>query len=102
MSNPIKNTFDIATIRRDIEERRQIVNRYEIYGVLDRDDVIRKIGSLRFTDEAVGTASVLTAYGPPLGTLSNPQLIQELQIQIYILEAELSKKLEEDKPHAHS
>ena len=102
MSNPIKNAFDIMNIRKDIEERRQIINRYEIYGVLDRDDDIRKITSLRLTDEAVGTVSALTAYGPPLDSLLNHQLIKELQIQIDILEAELSKKLEEDKPHAHS
>lgn len=43
MSNPIKDAFDKASLIKDIDERDSIIFNYQRYGLLDRDDAIKKI-----------------------------------------------------------
>ena len=43
MANSIKNEFDEVSIMKDIKEREEIINNYQSYGFLDKDDAIKKI-----------------------------------------------------------
>ena len=43
MSNPIKDAFDKASLIKNIDERDSIISDYQRYGLLDRDDAIKKI-----------------------------------------------------------
>ena len=53
MSNPMKDIFDKESMMKDIAERENIICNYQKYGLLDRENAIKKIQELRRDDENV-------------------------------------------------
>ena len=97
MSNSIKDTFDKASLIKDINERENIVCNYQRYGVLDRDDAIKKIQELRIKDEDVlkVTSANLAVSSTPFNQSTNDQIVNELIMQRNILQAKLREKQSE-------
>lgn len=97
MSNSIKDTFDKASLIKDINERENIVCNYQRYGVLDRDDAIKKIQELRIKDEDVlkVTSANLAVSSTPFNQSTNDQIVNELIMQRNILQAKLRGKQSE-------
>ena len=98
MSNSIKDTFDKASLIKDINERENIVCNYQRYGVLDRDDAIKKIQELRIKDEDVlkVTSANLAVSSTPFNQSTNDQIVNELIMQRNILQAKLRGKQSEE------
>ncbi len=67
MNDPIKKAYDITSIRKDIDERQQMIDDYKNTGHLDRDKAIFKIQELSITNENVAavTAVKLCQYSVP-------------------------------------
>lgn len=87
MSNPIDK---INTVQ-DINDRKEIINRFRLTGYIDRNDAINKIVSLRSKDSdilAVATAEQISG-SVPLSDAPNEALINELQKQIDLLALKL-------------
>lgn len=97
MNSTIRKANDIESIRKDIYERQQIINDYQITRYLDRDKAISKIKELRATDENVAavTAVKLTQYSVPFSQVPDENIIAELKMQVDILSAELIKQTAE-------
>ena len=97
MSDPIKKAYDIASIRKDIQERQQMINEYQMTRRLDRNKAISKIQELRITNENVAavTAVKLSQYSVPFSQVSDENIVAELKMQMDILSAELAKELSE-------
>lgn len=93
MSNPEKELYDYSSTLKDLEDRKQIIQRYQMTGYLDRTDAIRKIQELRLTDTdvAAATAATLAVSSTPFEQASDRGIVAELQMQANILVAELSK-----------
>mgnify|MGYP000728975839 CR=1 FL=1 len=102
MSNPLFETFDTASLEHDIGERQEIIEKYQMTGLLDRDDAISKIRKLRCTDKEIAEETVvrLAVSSIPFEYCSNDILIGELQMQKTILEGKLLAKRREDIHHA--
>ena len=102
MGNPIKDTFDKASLIKDIAERENIICNYQKYGLLDRDDAIKKIQELRISDKdvAVVTTANLSVSSLPFSQSTNDQIVRELAMQRDILQAKLIKKQAEEN-HEH-
>ncbi|MCI8742492.1 MAG: hypothetical protein HFG63_07655 [Lachnospiraceae bacterium] len=98
MSNPIKDAFDKASLIKDIDERDNIILNYQRYGLLDRNDAIKKIQELRISDEdiAVATSVNLSVSSIPFSQSTNDQIVGELAMQRNILQAKLIKKQAEE------
>lgn len=94
MSNPIKDAFDKASLIKDIDERDSIIFNYQRYGLLDRDDAIKKIQKLRISDKdiAAATAVNLSVSSIPFSQSTNDQIVGELAMQRDLLQAKLIKK----------
>lgn len=99
MSNSIKDTFDKASLIKDIDERENIICSYQRYGLLNRDDAIKKIQELRIKDEEVlkVTSVNLVVSSIPFIQSTNDQIVSELIMQRNILQAKLWKKQSEDQ-----
>lgn len=71
MSNPMKNIFDKESMIKDIAEREDIICNYQKYGLLDRENAIKKIQGLRRGDENVAaiTSVKLAASSVPFNQL---------------------------------
>ena len=84
----------ILSILKDIQERKEIIEKYRKCGLLDRNDAINKIISLRISDEevAVATSFSLSKGRVTFENASNEQIIYELQMQIEILALEMANK----------
>lgn len=97
MNDPIKKAHDIDSIRKDIDERTEMINTYLTASRLDRDKAISKIMELRKTDENVAavTAVKLAQYSVPFSEVPNENIVAELKRQVDILTAELVKKTTE-------
>ena len=97
MNDPIKKAYDIASIRKDIQERQQMINEYQMTRRLDRDKAISKIQELRITNEKVAavTAVKLAQHSVPFSQVTDGSIIAELKMQMDILSAELAKELSE-------
>ena len=97
MNDPIKKAYDIASIRKDIQERQQMINEYQMTRRLDRDKAISKIQELRITNENVAAvpAVKLAQHSVPFSQVTDGSLIAELKMQMDILSAELAKELSE-------
>ena len=95
MNDPIKKTYDIASIRKDIAERQQIIIDYQMTRRLDRDKVINKIMELRTTNIDVLTVTIANQSSIPLSNAPDEMLLNDLQMQINMLKAELLKKVQE-------
>ena len=92
MSDIGKKLYDAVSIERDINERKQIINEYLITKHLDRDKAIRKIMELRSSNIDVLTVSIAHRSSIPLCSAPDDMLLNDLQMQIDMLEAELIKK----------
>ena len=97
MNDPIKKAYDIASIRKDIHERQQIINEYINTRHLDREKAISKIQELRITNENVASVTVvkLSLYSVPFSQVTDENIVAELKMQMDILSAELAKELSE-------
>ena len=95
MSDPIKKAYDITSIRKDIQERQQMINEYQMTRRLDRDKVIYKIMELRTTNIDVLTVTIANQSSIPLSNAPDEMLLNDLQMQINMLKAELLKKVQE-------
>lgn len=82
---------DKTSMLKDIKERRQIIEKYQMTGILDREDAIQKIQLLRLTNNevAVATATRLAVSSTPFSQTSDQGIIAELQMQVKILTAKL-------------
>ncbi len=90
--------YDKLKLLHDIEERQEIVNRYQRHSFIDRNHVIQKILELRSLDKEVNAVALTeqTVYpGLPLPDCPNIVLINELQKQIAILQAKLYANTQE-------
>ena len=78
---------DKTSMLKDIKERRQITEKYQMTGILDREDAIQKIQLLRLTDNdvAAATATRLAVSSTPFSQTSDQGIIAELQMQVEIL-----------------
>ena len=76
------------------QKREKIISDYKIYGILDRDNAIKKIQELRIKDRdiAAATAVNLSVSSTPFSQSTNDQIINELTMQMDILTAKLIKK----------
>lgn len=95
MSNTVKEAFDFYNMTKDIQERKQIIDDYRTYGILDRNKVIDKITELQHKDVEVATATntVQAIQGAViLNYADNNTLIENLLFQINILEGKLVAK----------
>lgn len=97
MNDPIKKAYEIDSIKKDIKERQQMINKYLTTGYLDRDTAIIKIQKLRLTDENVATVTSvkLAQYSVPFSEVPNENIVAELKMQVDILSVELAKKIAE-------
>lgn len=97
MNDPIQKSYDIASIKKDIQERQQMINEYQMTRRLDRDKAISKIQELRITNENIAavTAVKLAQYSVPFSQVSDENIVAELKMQMDILTAELAKELSE-------
>lgn len=97
MNDPIKKAYDIDSIRKDIQERQQMINEYLMTRRLDRDKAISKIQELRITNENVAAVTVvkLSQYSVPFSQVTDENIVAELKMQMDILSAELAKELSE-------
>ena len=95
MNDPIKKAYDIDSIRKDIQERQQMINEYKMTRRLDRDKAISKIMELRTTNMEVLTVTLANQTSIPLSNAPDEMLLNDLQIQINMLTAELLKKTQE-------
>lgn len=95
MNDPIKKAYDIASIRKDIQERQQMINEYKMTRRLDRDKAISKIMELRTTNMEVLTVTLANQTSILLSNAPNEMLLNDLQMQINMLNAELLKKMQE-------
>ena len=92
--NSLVKMLKIDGLSKEIVEHKQIIGRYMNYGVIDRDDVIRRIIRLRQNETKVRevyVASCLVNNGITLQDETNDQLIKELELQVCILEEELAE-----------
>lgn len=78
-------------ILNDIKERENIINSYNTFGCLDRENAIHKIQELRIKDSQVGqvTAIKLVQHTIPFEQASDSQIVNELMMQVGILKSEL-------------
>ena len=99
MSNPIKDAFDKASLIKNIGERDSIISDYQRYGLLDRDDAIKKIQELRISDEDIAAVTTvnLSISSIPFSQSTNDQIVGELAMQRHILQAKLIKKQAEEQ-----
>ena len=97
MNDPIKKAYDIDSIRKDINERQQMINEYQMTRRLDRDKAISKIQELRLTNKNVATVTAvkLVQHSVPFSQVSDESIIEELKMQVEILKADLAKETTE-------
>ena len=89
MNDPIKKAYDIDSIKKDIQERHQMINAYQMTRRLDRDKAISKIMELRTTNMEVLTVTLANQTSIPLSNAPDEMLLNDLQMQINMLNAEL-------------
>lgn len=87
-----KEQFDKVNLAKNIEERQLIIDRYVQTKFLDREDAIRKIVALRRNDAKVGVMYAALPKGRPLEEYPDSVLVENLEMQVTILAAELAEK----------
>lgn len=99
MNDPIKKAYDIASIRKDIQEREQMINEYQMTRRLDRDKAISKIMELRGKDAKVAAVTdiKLAQFSVPFSQAPDENIVSELKMQMDILSAELRKNYRSSK-----
>lgn len=99
MGDSFKDTVDATSIQKGIEERETIIDRFNRLGILDRDDAIRKILELRYTDGevlAITAGNMIAGGSTSFSACPDSKLVGELQMQVDILKAKLIKIAEEN------
>lgn len=93
MDDRFKETYDRASMLKDISDREQMINNFRRTGYLDRDRAIQKIQELRLsdTDVAAATTARLSISSTPFSQVSDQGIIAELQMQLEILSAKTLK-----------
>lgn len=93
MDDRFKETYDRASMLKDISDREQMINNFRRTGYLDRDKAIQKIQELRLsdTDVAAATTARLSISSTPFSQVSDQGIIAELQMQLEILSAKTLK-----------
>lgn len=100
MSNPIKKEYDKLSTTKDIIERENIVHLFETIGFLDRNDAIKKITSLQFTDTELAKATAVQQVkngSVDLYQVDDYTIIINIKFQIDFLKAKLVKLELEEK-----
>lgn len=100
MSNPIKKEYDKQSITKDIMDREKIICQFQTTGFLNRNDAIEKITSLQSTDDDIAIATKIKqseSGSVNLYQKDNNLIIANLQFQIDLLKAKLTKLDWEDK-----
>lgn len=95
MSEFITSTLEILDLNKNIQERKQLIQDYIAYGILDKHKVIEKIRELQTTDLDItaATATVQAIRGAVILEYADDNtLIENLQFQIDILEGKLIEK----------
>lgn len=92
MIDPVKKAYDIASITKDIDDRKQIIKTYLATGYLDREKAINKIIELRTNNKYVLAVTLANSTGVPLSNTPDEMLVNDLQMQVNMLEAEVMKK----------
>ena len=97
MNDPIKNAYEIDSIRKDIHDRQQLINDYMNTRHLDRDMAISKIKELRGKDAKVAAVTdiKLAQFSVSFSQAPDENIVAELKMQMDILEVELAKELSE-------
>jgi hypothetical protein len=82
-----KEQYDKSSILNDINERKQIIQDYQLTGHLDCDNAVKKIQALRLSDIDVAKATTarLAISSTPFSQTSDQGIVAELQMQIMIL-----------------
>lgn len=92
MVDPVKKAYDIASITKDIDDRKHIIKTYLATGYLDREKAINKILELRTNNKYVLAVTLANSTGVPLSNAPDEMLVNDLQMQVNMLEAEIMKK----------
>ena len=95
----MKDIFDKESMSKDIAEIENIICNYQRYGLLDRENAMKKIIELRISDEdiAAATSINLSVSSIPFSQSTNDQIVGELAMQRDILQAKLIKKQVEEQ-----
>ncbi len=95
----MKDIFDKESMSKDIAEIENIICNYQRYGLLDRENAMKKIKELRISDEdiAAATSINLSVFSIPFSQSTNDQIVGELAMQRDILQAKLIKKQVEEQ-----
>ncbi|MCI8417712.1 MAG: hypothetical protein HFI33_09530 [Lachnospiraceae bacterium] len=95
----MKDIFDKESMSKDIAEIENIICNYQRYGLLDRENAMKKIKELRISDEdiAAATSINLSVSSIPFSQSTNDQIVGELAMQRDILQAKLIKKQVEEQ-----
>lgn len=97
MNDPVKKAYDIDSIRKDINERQQMIKEYINTRHLDRDKAIANIMELRGKDVKVAAVTdiKLAQFSVTFSQAPDENIVSELKMQMDILTAELAKELSE-------
>ena len=95
----MKDIFDKESMSKDIAEIENIICNYQRYGLLDRENAMKKIKELRISDEDIEAATSinLSVSSIPFSQSTNDQIVGELAMQRDILQAKLIKKQVEEQ-----
>lgn len=95
----MKDIFDKESMSKDIAEIENIICNYQRYGLLDRENAMKKIKELRISDEdiAAATSINLSVSSIPFSQSTNDQIVGELAMQRDILQEKLIKKQVEEQ-----
>lgn len=99
MNNSLKNKIDKISLTKDIIERQQIIENYNQFNMLDRDNAVKKIKELRSSDIEIATATSveLLKGSVPFEQCTNEQIIAEIKMQSSILEYKMLKMCAEEQ-----
>ena len=87
------DTYDKISNLKHINERNQIIQRYQLTGYLNREEAISKILELRSKDKEVlsVTEARLKVSSTPFSEATDQAIIAELKMQVDILTAKLQR-----------
>lgn len=75
-----------------LRNAKKIIDRFYMYGILERAEAIRKIQELRIANSDVARVTIigLAKNGIPFEVASNNQIVDELRMQMDVLMNELA------------
>lgn len=92
----MQESYERSSILKDINERKQIIQDYQLTGHLDREKAVKKIQELRLhdIDIAIATIDRLVVSSTPFSQIPDQGIVEELQMQINILTAKYLNKVD--------